>query len=197
MWALVKTVTRNPWSIKDANFLITWSTISFYKRSHELSRKCWLCKWRIQTTTARALAAETRCDLPVCTDRSASTAAKYEPMPSRLNSLIRLGLVLQILRVIPVCTDISTDNSANIYSPYIRFSLMLGLGLVKPSTSTEAHETDHDHEWSGMTLTSIRDVHIRYPAASSVSKCEFIACSFCELYHFSTARSIHNCSNWS
>jgi hypothetical protein len=64
--------------------------------------------------------------------------------------------VLQRLGVTyPVCTDSSTDTVANHSSTWFRLIALLRLGLVKLSTFTETHETDHEleHEQSGRTFT--------------------------------------------
>jgi hypothetical protein len=48
--------------------------------------------------------------------------------------------------LLSVCTDSSTDTVANPLGPWFRLIALLGLGLVKPSTFTETHESEHEHE---------------------------------------------------
>jgi hypothetical protein len=58
--------------------------------------------------------------------------------------------------LLPVCTDSSTDTIANTSSPWLRLIAVFGFGFVKPSTLTEAHETEHEHEPKQCGRTFIR-----------------------------------------
>jgi hypothetical protein len=62
---------------------------------------------------------------------------------------------------LPVCTDsCSTDTIANRSSTRLR--LIALFGLVKPSTFTEAHEAEREHEWCGHTLSAPCSNHLAF-----------------------------------
>jgi hypothetical protein len=77
--------------------------------------------------------------------------------------------------LLPVCTDSSTDTVANRSSTWLQ--LIALLGLVKPSTFTETHEAEREHEQSECTFTRIPEGRNLQPVTSSVAKCKGAACS--------------------